>query len=155
MHDKINTLDITILHAPHDFAGGASVNLKYVKGSYMDEIMVDGRPVLFTLDGLPEGREEQAQQYAEEIWNWVLEHQSQVVSHAPLIAGFKNKKWRSEGEPEVSADDIIGCLQRITSIYATYQEGFDVFFDTNAVFEERSLVISIGKSFFFEGFKLL
>lgn len=121
----------------------------------MDEIMVDGRPVLFTLDGLPEGREEQAQQYAEEIWNWVLEHQSQVVSHAPLIAGFKNKKWRSEGEPEVSADDIIGCLQRITSIYATYQEGFDVFFDTNAVFEERSLVISIGKNFFFEGFKLL
>ena len=43
------------------------MNLKYVKGSYMDEIMVDGRPVLFTLDGLPEGREEQAQQYAEEI----------------------------------------------------------------------------------------
>lgn len=33
------------------------MNLKYVKGSYMDEIMVDGRPVLFTLDGLPEGQE--------------------------------------------------------------------------------------------------
>ena len=131
------------------------MNLKYVKGSYMDEIMVDGRPVLFTLDGLPEGHEEQAQQYGEEIWNWVLEHQSQVVSHAPLIAGFKNKKWRSEGEPEVTPEDILGCLQRITSIYATYQEGFDVFFDTNDVFEERSLVISIGKNFFFEGFKLL
>ena len=33
------------------------MNLKYVKGSYMDEIMYEGRPVLFTLDGLDEGHE--------------------------------------------------------------------------------------------------
>lgn len=47
------------------------MNLKYVKGSYMDEIMYEGRPVLFTLDGLEEGHEEEAQQYGEEVWNWV------------------------------------------------------------------------------------
>ena len=41
------------------------MNLKYVKGSYMDEIMYEGRPVLFTLDGLDEGHEEEAQQYGE------------------------------------------------------------------------------------------
>ena len=35
------------------------MNLKYVKGSYMDEIMYEGRPVLFTLDGLEEGHEEE------------------------------------------------------------------------------------------------
>ena len=46
------------------------MNLKYVKGSYMDEIMYEGRPVLFTLDGLEEGHEEEAQQYGEEVWNW-------------------------------------------------------------------------------------
>ena len=131
------------------------MNLKYVKGSYMDEIMYEGRPVLFTLDGLDEGHEEEAQQYGEEVWNWVLAHRSRVIAHAPLIANFKNKKWRSDGEPEITAEEIRSYLSRITSIYATYKKGFDVFFDTNEVFDERSIVISIGKNFFFEGFKLL
>ena len=106
------------------------MNLKYVKGSYMDEIMYEGRPVLFTLDGLDEGHEEEAQQYGEKVWNW-------------------------DGEPEVTAEEIRSYLSRITSIYATYKKGFDVFFDTNDVFDERSIVISMGKNFFFEGFKLL
>lgn len=118
----------------------------------MDEIMYEGRPVLFTLE---EGHEEEAQQYGEEVWNWVLAHRSRVIAHAPLIANFKNKKWRSDGEPEVTAEEIRSYLSRITSIYATYKKGFDVFFDTNDVFDERSIVISMGKNFFFEGFKLL
>ena len=105
------------------------MNLKYVKGSYMDEIMYEGRPVLFTLDGLEEGHEEEAQQYGEKVWNWVLAHRSRVIAHAPLIANFKNKKWRSDGEPEVTAEEIRSYLSRITSIYATYKKGFDVFFD--------------------------
>ena len=95
------------------------MNLKYVKGSYMDEIMYEGRPVLFTLDGLEEGHEEEAQQYGEEVWNWVLAHRSRVIAHAPLIANFKNKKWRSDGEPEVTAEEIRSYLSRITSIYSS------------------------------------
>ena len=68
------------------------MNLKYVKGSYMDEIMYEGRPVLFTLDGLDEGHEEEAQQYGEEVWNWVLAHRSRVIAHAPLIANFQEQE---------------------------------------------------------------
>ena len=111
------------------------MNLKYVKGSYMDEIMYEGRPVLFTLDGLEEGHEEEAQQYGEKVWNWVLAHRSRVIAHAPLIANFKNKKWRSDGEPEVTAEEIRSYLSRITSIYATYKKGFDVFFEWNTVLQ--------------------
>ena len=55
----------------------------------------------------------------------------------------------------MTAEEIRSYLSRITSIYATYKKGFDVFFDTNDVFDERSIVISMGKNFFFEGFKLL
>lgn len=131
------------------------MNLHYAKGSYMDELMFEGRPVLFTLDGLAEGCEEEAQQYAQEIWDWILAHRSRVIAHAPLIANFRNRKWRSEGDREVTAEEIRSCLSRITSVYATYKKGFDVFFDTNDVFDERSIVISMGKNYFFEGLRLL
>lgn len=131
------------------------MNLKYVKGNYMDEIMFEDKPVLFTLEGLEEGKEEEAYRYSEEIWNWVLAHRSRVIAHAPLIANFKNKKWRSDEEPEVTAEEIRGYLQRINSVYVTYKGGFDIFFDTNDVFHERSIVVRVGKNFMFEGFKLL
>ncbi|WP_301860677.1 hypothetical protein [uncultured Megasphaera sp.] len=131
------------------------MDLKYVKGSYMDEIMFEGKPVLFTLEGLEEGREDEARRYSQEIWDWVLAHRSRVMAHAPLIANLKNKKWRSEGEPEVTSDEIRSYLQRINSVYVTYKGGFDVFFDTNDVFHERSVVVSMGKNFVFEGVKLL
>ena len=38
----------------------------------MDEIMFEGKPVLFTLEGLAEGNDGEARRYSEEIWNWVL-----------------------------------------------------------------------------------
>ena len=131
------------------------MDLKYVKGSYMDEIMCEGKPVLFMLEGLEEGRDEEARRYGEYVWEWILAHRSRVMAHAPLIANFKNKKWRAEGEPEVSAEEICSYLQRINSVYVTYNGGFDIFFDTNNVFEERSIVVSMGKNFVFKGVKLL
>ena len=131
------------------------MDLKYVKGAYMDEIMFEGKPVLFTLEGLDEGKDDEARRYSENVWNWILAHRSRVIAHAPLIANFKNKKWRSDGEPEVTPEEICGYLRRINSVYVTYQGGFDIFFDTNDVFEERSIVVSMGKNFVFEGFKLL
>lgn len=131
------------------------MDLRYVKGSYMDEIMFEGKPVLFTLEGLEAGEDEEARRYAQKIWDWVLAHRSRVMAHAPLIATFKNKKWRSEGEREVTADEIRGYLKRINSVYVTYNGGFDIFFDTNDVFQERSIVVRMGKNFIFEGFKLL
>ena len=33
-------------------------------------------------------------EYSEKVWNWILQHHSQVLAHAGLIASFKNKKWR-------------------------------------------------------------
>ncbi len=131
------------------------MNLQYVKGSYMDEIMFEGKPVLFTLEGLEEGRDEEARRYSERVWQWILNHRSRVIAHAPLIANFKNKKWLAEGEPEVSAEEICGYLKRINSVYVTYNGGFDIFFDTHDVFHERSIVVSMGKNFIFEGVKLL
>ncbi len=131
------------------------MDLKYVKGNYMDEIMFEGKPVLFTLEGLAEGNDGEARRYSEEIWNWVLAHRSRVMAHAPLIANFKNKKWRADGEREVTAEEIRSYLKRINSVYVTYKGGFDIFFDTNDVFRERSIVVSMGKNFVFEGFKLL
>ena len=68
------------------------MDLKYVKGSYMDEIMCEGKPVLFMLEGLEEGRDEEARRYGEFVWEWILAHRSRVMAHAPLIANFKNKK---------------------------------------------------------------
>ena len=121
----------------------------------MDEVMYGDKPVLFTLEGLGEDQKEEAERYSKKIWDWIHQHHVRVLAHAPLIANFKNKKWRSDGEPEVTAEEIRSYLSRITSIYATYKKGFDVFFDTNDVFDERSIVISMGKNFFFEGFKLL
>lgn len=131
------------------------MDLKYVKGSYMDEIMIDDKPVLFTLEGLEEGKDAEALRYSEHIWEWILAHHSRVLAHAPLIANLKNKKWRGEEEKEVTIDEIRGYLKRITSVYATYNGDFDVFFDTNNIFEERSLVVSVGKNFMFKGLKLL
>ncbi len=131
------------------------MDLRYVKGTYLDEIMLDGKPVLFTLEGLEAGKEDEARRYSQQIWDWVLAHHSRVMAHAPLIANFKNKKWRSEGEAEVSAEEIRGYLKRINSVYVTYNGGFDIFFDTNDVFQERSIVVRMGRNFVFEGFKLL
>lgn len=135
--------------------GSFSMDLKYVKGSYMDEIMFEGKPVLFMLEGLEAGRDEEARRYSEAVWKWILSHRSRVIAHAPLIANFKNKKWRADGEPEVSAEEISSYLQRINSVYVTYHGGFDIFFDTNNVFQERSIVITIGKNFMFKGVKIL
>lgn len=131
------------------------MDLRYVKGSYMDEIMDGGKPVLFTLEGLDEGRDDEAQRYGQKVWDWIQDHRDRVVAHAPLIANFKNKKWRSDGEPEVTAEEIRGYLQRVNSVYVTYDGDFDVFFDTNDMFEGRSIVVSMGKNFMFKGFKIL
>ena len=121
----------------------------------MDEIMFENRPVLFTLEGLPEGNDEEAVRYSKQIWEWILEYRVRVIAHAPLIANFKNKKWREDGEPEVTSEEIRGYLERINSVYVQYQGGFDIFFDTNDVFHEHSIVVSMGKNFMFKGFKLL
>ncbi len=39
------------------------MSLRYVKGSYMDEILVNGNPVLVVLEGLEEGKEKEARRY--------------------------------------------------------------------------------------------
>lgn len=121
----------------------------------MTEIMFEDKPVLFTLEGLDEGKDAEALRYSNIVWNWVLDHRSRVIGHAPLIANFKNKKWRDDQEPEVSAEQIAGYLKRINSVHANYEGGFDVFFDTHGMFEERSLVVSVGNHFMFNGFKIL
>jgi hypothetical protein len=131
------------------------MELQYLQGSYMDEIMYEDKPVLFSLEGLPPGQEAEASRYAEEVWNWILEHRVRLLAHAPLIANFKNKKWREDHEPEVSAEEIRGYLQRINSVYVKYKGGFDIFFDTNNLFQERSIVVRMGKNFVFEGLQIL
>lgn len=57
----------------------------------MDEIKLGDRHVLFTLEGLDEGQEKEANEYSEKVWNWILQHHSQVLAHAGLIASFKIK----------------------------------------------------------------
>ncbi|MCH4178873.1 MAG: hypothetical protein LKF47_03265 [Megasphaera sp.] len=131
------------------------MDLQYVKGSYMAEIMFEDRPVLFTLEGLDEGRDSEALRYSMMIWDWVKDHRSRVIAHAPLIANFKNKKWRNDDEPEVSAEEIADSLRCINSVHANYEGNFDIFFDAYGLFEERSLVVSMGKNFLFKGFKIL
>lgn len=131
------------------------MDLQFVKGSYMDEIKLGDRHVLFTLEGLDEGQEKEANEYSEKVWNWILQHHSQVLAHAGLIASFKNKKWHVDGAPEVSPEEMREYLNQINSVYVTYEGGFDVFFDTSAIFQERSIVVSVSKNFAFEGFKLL
>ena len=79
------------------------MNLRYVKGSYIDEIPVEGRPVLFVLEGLEEGRCKEAKTYSEAVWEWILSHRLRVMAHAPLLAKFKNERWRNDGEPEITA----------------------------------------------------
>lgn len=131
------------------------MSLQYVKGSYMDEIMYGKKPVLFTLEGLGSDQKDEAIRYSERIWAWIQQHHVRVLAHAPLIANFKNKKWRAEGEPEISAEEIRDYLKQINSVYVTYNGGFDIFFDTNELFQERSIVVRVGKNFVFEGFSLL
>ena len=131
------------------------MSLQYVKGSYMDEVMYGDKPVLFTLEGLGEDQKEEAERYSKKIWDWIHQHHVRVLAHAPLIANFKNKKWRSDGEPEISAEEIRGYLKHINSVYVTYRGRFDIFFDTNELFQERSIVVRVGKNFVFEGFSLL
>ena len=131
------------------------MSLQYVKGSYMDEIMFGDKPVLFTLEGLDEKDHDEAVRYSKEIWDWILQHHARVLAHAPLIANFKNKKWRSDGEREISADEIRGYLNQINSVYVNSKGGFDIFFDTNELFQERSIVVRVGRNFVFEGFSLL
>ena len=131
------------------------MKLQYLQGTYLDEIMFEDRPVLFSLEGLPQGQEDEACRYGEEIWNWILEHRERLMHHAPLIANFKNKKWREDGEPEVTEDEILGYLKRINSVYVQYNGAFDVFFDANDLFRERSIVVRIGKNYMFEGLRIL
>ena len=131
------------------------MELKYVHGTYMAEIIDAGKPVLFSLEGLAVDDVEEAQRYGEEIWNWILEHREHLLAHAPLIASFKNKKWREDGEPEVTAEEIAAYLQQINSVYVKYKRGFDIFFDAQELFQERSIVVRIGKNFLFEGLQIL
>ncbi|ERT60406.1 MULTISPECIES: DUF2262 domain-containing protein [Megasphaera] len=131
------------------------MNLEYVKGSYLDEIMFENKPVLFTLEGLGKGKEEEACRYGQEIWDWILAHRSRVMAHAPLIAKFKNEKWRCEWEDEITPEQVRSYLSRINSVYVTYGKGFDIFFDTSDIFQEHSIVVSMGKNFLFKGFRLL
>ena len=44
------------------------MSLRYVKGSYMDEILVNGNPVLVVLEGLEEGKEKEARP----AWNGLI-----------------------------------------------------------------------------------
>lgn len=131
------------------------MNLQYLQGTYMDEIMYEDKPVLFSLEGLPSGQEEEASRYGNEIWQWILEHRERLMAHAPLIANFKNKKWRGIDEPEVTADDILQYLKRINSVYVQYKGDFDVFFNAPELFQERSIVVRIGKNYLFEGLRIL
>ena len=57
--------------------------------------------------------------------------------------------------PEEFREEIRGYLKHINSVYVTYRGGFDIFFDTNELFQERSIVVRVGKNFVFEGFSLL
>ena len=103
------------------------MSLQYVKGSYMDEVMYGDKPVLFTLEGLGEDQKEEAERYSKKIWDWIHQHHVRVLAHAPLIANFKNKKWRSDGEPEISAEEIRGYLEsnHISRLYAHQVEMFE------------------------------
>ena len=118
------------------------MSLRYVKGSYMDEILVNGNPVLVVLEGLEEGKEKEARR-------------PRVAAHAPLIAKFKNEHWLNDGEPEMTAEQIRASLERINSVYMTYNGDFDVFFATNEIFDNRAVVITMGKDFQFKQLRLL
>lgn len=131
------------------------MNLRYVKGSYIDEIPVEGRPVLFVLEGLEEGRCKEAQTYSEAVWEWILSHRLRVMAHAPLLAKFKNERWRNDGEPEFTADQIRAYLERINSVYVTYNGDFDVFFATNEIFGDYAIVITMSRDYQFKGLRLL
>ncbi len=131
------------------------MNLQYLQGSYIDEIIFEGKPVLFTLEGLGEGNDEEAGRYAQEVWEWVLEHRARVMAHAPMIAKLKNTKWREDDEPETTAEEIQSYLQRINSVYVNYQGGFDVYFDTHDVFHEHAIVFHVGKNYVFQSLQLI
>ena len=131
------------------------MNLRYVKGNYIDEIIVEGKPVLVVLEGLPEGRDEEAQAYGETVWDWVLAHRMRVLTHSPLIAKFKNERWRNDGDPEVTPEQIRAYLERISSVHITYDGDFDVFFATNEIFDDYAVVISMSRDFQFKGLRLL
>ena len=61
------------------------MHLQYVKGSYLDEIEWNDRPVLFILEGLAAGQEREARQYIRDIWQWILAHRQQVLAYACLL----------------------------------------------------------------------
>ena len=82
------------------------MNLQYLQGSYMDEIMFEDRPVLFTLEGLEAGNDAEAIRYGREVWDWIIDHRARVMSHAPMIAKLKNSKWREDDEPETTPEEI-------------------------------------------------
>lgn len=130
------------------------MHLQYVKGSYLDEIEWNDRPVLFILEGLAAGQEREARQYIRDIWQWILAHRQQVLAYAPALVEMKNTKWLSAGEPKVSLQEVEYCLQHITSVHATYAHGFDIFFNTCMLFGERALVVHMGKNYVFEGMRL-
>jgi hypothetical protein len=131
------------------------MNLQYLQGSYMDEIMFEDRPVLFTLEGLEAGNDAEAIRYGREVWDWIIDHRARVMSHAPMIAKLKNSKWREDDEPETTPEEIQNYLRRISSVYVKYKGGFDIYFDTYDVFHERAIVVHMGKNYVFEGLKLL
>ena len=58
------------------------MDLQYVKGSYMAEIMFEDRPVLFTLEGLDEGRDSEALRYSMMIWDWVKLYSQSLILQA-------------------------------------------------------------------------
>lgn len=131
------------------------MSLRYVKGSYIDEILVSGNPVLVVLEGLEEGKEKEARRYGKSVWEWILAHRPRVAAHAPLIAKFKNEHWLNDGEPEMTAGQIRASLERINSVYMTYNGDFDVFFATNEIFDNRAVVITMSKDFQFKQLRLL
>ncbi|WP_288798340.1 hypothetical protein [uncultured Megasphaera sp.] len=131
------------------------MELNYMKGTYVDELLWNGHPVLFVLEGLGKEEKIKAQQYGEMIWHWIVTHSHEFAKKASHIAAFKNKKWRAEEEGEVSSADVMRCFESITSVHSTYEKGFDVFFDGRSLFRERSIVIHVGRNYVLEGVQLL
>ena len=131
------------------------MNLQYILGNYIDEIIFEDRPVLFTLDGLADVDKGEADAYGEKIWQWIISHRDRVCTHAQDIAVLKNKRWREEGEPEMSAEEVWPFLKCIASIYVIHGKGFYVYFDTGQLFPEHSVVLHMGDDFVFRGVLIL
>ncbi len=127
----------------------------YAEPGFITEMMVDDKPVLLSVEPFAADQQEEAEKYAQEVWEWLLSQRGRIEDEALRIVSLKNAHWLEVGEPPMTVEDMLPHLQTVAAVYARGDEGIMIYFDVGDVFAGNSVVVLISPTYTFRGIQIM